>query len=179
MAQNVAFQYGMRFGIASGLFGLVYGVLGYLLGTSFFTNWWLGLIVLAISVGICVFGVFQLRRRFYSADSGFSFKTGFTTYFYAGGVSLLIGVMFNLLLFNVIDPDFSTEVQDAMIDMSISFMERMGAPENVIEESVDKMLETNRFSIGNQLRSIPSGLLLHALFGLIVALITRRKPSFI
>ncbi len=177
MEQGLASKFGLRFGAYASAFTLLYGILGYLIGVQMYTQWWLGVLVWIVTIGILVAGVIQARKQT-TADNGFSFKTAFSTFIFAALVSMVVGVAFNILLFHVIDPAFATEVEEAIIDLSVGMMEKFGAPQASIDEAVDQMLTESQFSIKNQLLGLPKGLIFYAIVGLIVAAATKRKPTF-
>jgi divalent metal cation (Fe/Co/Zn/Cd) transporter len=176
MEQGLASKFGLRFGLYAGAFTLLYGTLGYIIGVKMYTEWWVGIIVWLVTIGILVAGVIQARKQT-SKENGFSFKLAFSTFFIAALIAVVAGVLFNILLFHVIDPEFAIVVEEATLDVAIGMMEKFGTPQDVIDEEVDKMLDQNLFSIKNQILGLPKALIFYAIVGLIVAASTKRKPD--
>jgi len=177
MEEGLASKYGLKFGGYAAAFTVTYGILGYLIGVEMYAQGWLGILVAAITIGILVVGVLQARKET-TLENGFSFKTSFSTFIIASLVPIVAGIAFNILLFHVIDPDFATLVEEALIKSTVGTMEKFGVPQASIDETVDEMLQESRFSIKNQLMGLPMGLIFYAIVGLIVAAATKRKPSF-
>ena len=107
----------------------------------------------------------------------FSFKEAFTTYFLSSVIGIVISVGFSILLFNVIDPSAKDSLNEIIMKYTAETMEKFGAPSSAINEAVKKMQETNPYSTIEQLKGSIYSVAGSALFGLILALIFKSKPS--
>ena len=107
----------------------------------------------------------------------FTFKSAFLTTFFTFVVAGLLGTVFNLLLYNVIDTGLSETLTDASIEQAESMMERFGMPEDQMDEALEKARAdaTDRFSIGGQLMGFVYGLIFYAVISLIVGAIIKKK----
>ena len=65
-------------------------------------KWWLGLSILAVYI---IIGCVLLVKTKKDLGGYMSFKEGFTTYFISSLIGIAISVIYNILLFNVIDPE--------------------------------------------------------------------------
>jgi hypothetical protein len=175
MKANSFINTGLQYGGIVGLVSVLYGVFGYINGPQSFTNWWVGILLWVFVITTLIIGVVQSRKKYSDSTGAFAFKSAFTVFVVGSLVATCMGVIFNILLFNFIDPGFKEEVADAIYEMTISMMERFGAPDDAIDEALAKADENDQFSIKNQLLSIPKAITFYAIVGLIVAAATKRK----
>ncbi|MEZ0131134.1 DUF4199 domain-containing protein, partial [Flavobacterium sp. LBUM151] len=54
------------------------------------------------------------------------FKDAFTTYFIAAVTGILISTLFNILLFNVIDPGAKDTLSEIMIKYTVGMLQKFG-----------------------------------------------------
>lgn len=167
-----------NYGLISAAIGIVYTVIGYVTGnTSLFTTWWLGILVAVIGIAIVATGTVKYK----GTQGGYlsfkdAFMVSFLIFFFAG----IISTIFNMLIFNVVDPGFAEELNQAILETTINQMEKFGAPEQAITEAITKMEEQGgQFSFGNQVKSFGFGLIFYAVLSLIIAAFTKKNaPVF-
>lgn len=147
-------------------------VLGYVLNMEMLVKWWLGILLLIV---IIVFGIMSVGKAKGILEGFISFKQAFSAYFITVAIGILISVVFNIILFNFIDPEAAQQLQQQIIDNTINMMEGFGAPADAIAEQVDKMEAQNQFSVGTQLMSVAWQLVFQAVIGLIVAAIMKKS----
>lgn len=144
----------------------------YALSLDSLTKWWVGIIFLLLAVAIGIVSVAKSKALL----GGFiSFKQGFTSYFITIAIGLFIAVITGILIFNVVDPGAAEYLQEQIVEISRSMMERFGAPESEIEKAIAEMESQNSYSVGNQLQSFVFQLAFYSVFGLLIALIMKRK----
>jgi hypothetical protein len=80
-------------------------------------------------------------------------------------------------LFNFIDPSAKDSIKDISIKYAIEMMHKFNAPSSSINEAVKKMQENDQFSIIELLKGSAFSIVFSSLFGLLLALIFKSKPS--
>ena len=161
-----------NYGIILGVIVTLISVLVYSLAMDIMIEWWYGIIMFLIALTVGILSTAKAK----SLLGGFiSFKEAFTAYFITIAIGLFISVLVGILLFVVIDPDAAVTLQEKVIESTVGMMERFGAPEESVNEVITNMEGQNSFSAGNQLQSFLIQLVFYSVFGLLVALIMKRK----
>jgi hypothetical protein len=137
------------------------------------------LVLLAPILFMIIFSIYQ-TINFRKSNGGYlSFKEAFTSctgVLMAGGFIVLV---FNLMLFSFIYPEFSNVMIDAQIEISITLLEFFNSPVEQIEESVALIEENSNFSPKIFVNSYIKSIILYTVFGLLVAAFTKKdKPKF-
>lgn len=167
---------GINFGIITGVISVLITTSIYAIDLALMTKWWLGLSILALYI---VIGCVLLVRTKKDLGGYMSFKEGFTTYFISALIGIAISVIFNILLFNVIDPDAAIHLKELTLESTVQMMEKFGTPTSAIKETVEKMKDYNQFSTIEQLKGSIWSIVGSAIFGLILAAIFKKdKPVF-
>ncbi|MFC4740597.1 DUF4199 domain-containing protein [Flavobacterium ponti] len=165
---------GITFGIITGVISILITGFIYLVDIKLFTAWWLGLVSIAIYLGIGIYLLIKTRKEL---GGVFSFKDAFTTYFISAVIGIAISVIFNILLFNVIDPSLKDTVQELSIESAVSMMKKFGTPTSEIKKAVEGMSETNQFETMSLLKGSAFSIIFSSIFGLILAAIFKSKPK--
>ncbi|MGK0386299.1 MAG: hypothetical protein ACI849_000908 [Patiriisocius sp.] len=165
-------QSSIQYGLVLGGILALFTILMYALNQELFLEWWIGIITILIVIGTGIVATAKAKGLL----GGFmTFKEAFSAYFITIAVGLLISTVVGILLFTFIDPDLATYLNEQSVEVTRAFMERFNTPEADIEEALNKMRETDNFSIGNQGKSYIYGLVFQAVIGLLIALIFKRK----
>ena len=144
----------------------------YAINLETLTKWWLGILFFLLALFIGVVSVAKSK----SILGGFiSFKEAFTSYFITIAIGLFISVLTSVLIFNIVDPGAADYLNERILDISRSMMERFGAPEAEIEKALADLEGKNNYSIGNLLQGFVIQLLIYSVFGLLIALIMKKK----
>lgn len=170
--KSIAANYGLYLGVILALIT----VLAYAINLDLYTEIWFGLAILAIIIALGIVSAIQAKK----ANEGFfSFKNTFTAYFITVLIGLVISAVVSILVFNFIDPEASSELQEKIMNTQIERLESFNVPAEAIDETVAKMeAQGNMFSISNVLQSIVWQLLGFSVVGLIVAAaIKKSKPE--
>ena len=165
---------GVSFGIITGVVSALITTAIYSIDLNLFTKWWLGIIIFLFYITI---GIVLLSKTKKELKGIFSFKEAFTTYFISAVIGILISVSFNILLFNVIDPSVKDTLNEITIKYTVETMEKFGAPSSAINEAVKKMQESSPYSTLELIKGSAFSIAGRALFGLLLALIFKSKPT--
>lgn len=165
---------GVSYGIITGVVSALITTAIYSIDLNLFVKWWLGIIIFLVYI---VIGIVLLSKTKKELKGIFSFKEAFTTYFISAVIGILISVGFNILLFNIIDPSAKDAINEIVIKYTAETMEKFGAPSSAINEAVKKMQENNPYSTIELLKGSAFSIAGSALFGLLLALIFKSKPS--
>lgn len=161
-------------------YGIILGVIGVLNATlvyafHLYTAWWVSILGLVISIVIyCV----MLSKTKKEMGGVFSFKDAFTTFFLASVLAILIGTIYNVVLYNFVDPGAKEIVKEESIKATVSIMEKFDAPAASINEAVAKLEKEDQFSISSLLTNAVIGLAVSCVIGLILALIFKSRPTY-
>ena len=107
----------------------------------------------------------------------FTFKEAFTTYFIFAVIGVLIGAIFNILLFNVIDPSASDTVKELTIKSVVETMQKYNTPASTINEMIAKMKENNPYSTIEILKGSAFVIVFYSILGLIMAAFFKSKTQ--
>lgn len=167
---------GINFGIITGVISVLITSSIYIVDLSLMTKWWLGLTILAVYI---VIGCVLLAKTKKDLDGFMSFKEGFTTYFISALIGIAISVIFNILLFNVIDPEAAVTLKEMTLKSTADMMKNFGAPTSEIKKAIEKMKDYDQFSTLEQLKGSIWSIVGASIFGLILAAIFKKdKPVF-
>ena len=165
---------GISYGIITGVISALITATIYSIDLNLFTAWWVTLLNLSFYI---IIGVLLLTKTKKELKGIFPFKDAFTTYFISAVVGILISVLFNILLFNVIDPSAKESIKEVSIKYAVEMMEKFDAPSSAINDAVKKMQETDSYSPIELLKGSAFAIIISALFGLLLALIFKSKST--
>ena len=132
---------------------------------------------LAIPIVFILLGVRDTKKNFSYFTFGNALAAGMVT----GIVASAIVLTFNILFMTVIDPQWEQQLADEVLISTEEFMEKMGAPDQAIEEAIAKAKEDGAGKaqgIMGQIKSAVGGIGWYLLLSLIIGVIYRDKePS--
>lgn len=133
--------------------------------------------VMMFVVPIIFYWIAASRQR--KALGGFiTMKEAFQVIFIVILISLAISTVYGLIYTKYIDPDCMVRMKEAMLD----FFESMGSmPQDSIDEQMKRMDETIETSAkpSKLLYSFAQSIIIHSIFGFIVALIVKKERQAI
>jgi hypothetical protein len=152
----------LNYGVLLALLSIVLQVISYVLDVHIDRPWWLSVLQLFITVSIIVYGI----KTFKMDNAGFltisqSLKTGLAISLVAG----LIGVVFNYIFMNFIDPDFIQKTLDFSREQML-----VDYP-NMPQEQIDNSLEISAKFMSPWIMSAIA-ILATLFFGFIISLIS-------
>jgi hypothetical protein len=166
---------GITFGIISGLVSVLITTTMYIIDIELFTAWWIGLLSVAFYITLSCILLSKTKKEL---NGQFTFKEAFTTYFISAVIGIVISVLFNIILFNFIDPSLKDSIKELTIKSSVQMMEKFGAKSADISKAVKNLEESDQFGIVQQLKGIFFSILFSSVFGLILAAIFKSKSSY-
>ena len=165
---------GITFGVIIGIVSALITSTIYAIDLNLFTSWWIG--VLSILTYLTL-GIILLSKTKKELNNIFPFKDAFTTYFIATLIGILISTLFNVLLFNFIDPSAKDTLSELMIKYAVNMMQKFGTPASAINEAIAKLKENNPYSTLELLKGSVFSIVFSSIFGLILAAFFKSKST--
>jgi len=169
-------KHAMNFGLIAALIGILYTLVGYIMDPELLVNWWAGLMIFIVYIVLFIMTSSKVKKE---QDGFISFKDAFTGFVLTSIISGITAVVFNLLLFNMIDPEFGEQVKELQIEKSVQMMENFGADEAIIDKSIADLEATDNYAIGTQVKGFFMMLMFNIIIGLIVAAVMKKNPPLI
>ncbi len=149
-------------------------VLIYAVKLDLIIEMWFNIALLTV---VIAFGIVASKRA-KKANGGFIFfKEAFIHYFIAIAVGTAISTVIGIVIFNFVDPEAATQLNEQILLKSKQMMERFGMPQEAMTTALEEASKKDNFSIGSQLQSYVFSLALYAVIGLIVALIIKKTDT--
>ncbi|SHG84890.1 DUF4199 domain-containing protein [Flavobacterium defluvii] len=174
MINEVIKRNGINYGIIIGIASALITATIYAIDLNLFVSWWFGLLGIAINVTISIILLSKTKKEL---NGIFTFKDAFTTYFIAAVIGILISTLFNIVLFNVIDPGAKDTLSEIMIKYTVGMMQKFGTPASAINETIAKMKTSNPYSTVELLKGSIFAIVVVSIFGLIFAAFFKSKST--
>lgn len=160
--KKIAIQYGLI--LAS--IGILFQLVAYLVDPALIGNMMIGVLILLGYLGILIYSMVAVKK---GLGGYMTFKEGFTSFIVTFVVFMGISTLFNLLLFNVIDPDYAEQVKEISLESAASMMESFGMSDEMVQQSLQEQEAqmADQFSVGSMIK----GFFLNTLFGAVLGLI--------
>jgi hypothetical protein len=175
--QQSPFQAAVKPGITMGLVSLAVTFIAYFIDSTLLASGWFALVALVIFVGLIIY----FGREYRNELGGYmTFGTAFNFSFIAILVSGIIGLIGQLLLFNVVDPELPGVLADLTFSTQMSFMEKIGQnPDNMDPKVLQQMKESSvsQFTPLGQLKGFGIGIIFYAIIALILGAILKKKDK--
>ena len=166
---------GIIYGVISGVISILILTIIYTADVMLFVSSWITFLKVVIFIGLAILLLVNTKKQL---NDQMNFKETFKTYFIFASISLLITTIFEIILFNFIDPSLKDTLKELLIKTIVPFLEKFNTPAKAINEAVKKIQENDQFSIVELMKGYFSYLVISALFGLILATIFKSKsPS--
>ena len=167
---------GISFGIITGVISLLITFSIYIIDLSLMTKWWLALLIMLFYI---IIGCILLIKTKKELGGFMTFKEGFTTYFISAVIGIAISVVFNIILYNYIDPEAADTLKQLTMESTANIMKGFGAPASEIKKAIENLQEYEQFSVIEQIKGSAYSIIGSSIFGLILAAIFKKdKPVF-
>ena len=164
-----------RLGLIAAAISIGYNLVAYIVDLTLMTNVWFGIILWVVTIGLMVASAIQAKK----ALGGFiEFRDAFGAFMITYLLHAALSTLFVIILFNVVDTDAAARLNEITIEASVGMMEKFGAPEEAIDQSIEQLESTNTFGVWPQVRGFLTGIIVYAVIGLIVAAIVKKKPIY-
>lgn len=176
----------INLGLILGLIFSLVTVYGYTIDSSINFNF---LVFIPILIFPLVFGIISIVKAKKENGGFISLKIALKNYLTTITIGFFISTLINVLLFNVVDPDYKEVVKKVQIDgyetikdNTITRMEDRNSSDSQIEktekkfnETIEKMKSGDQFSIGKQIQGFLMMILAYTFIGLIISAILKKK----
>lgn len=167
-------NHALKHGMILGAISIVIVVLFYVIDSSIMVSFkFLGL-MLVVGLGYVIYAGINFRSE---GDGFLSYGKAYQHGFLALAVSGVIGTIFGIILYQVVDPDLANRMTEAIIRNTEEMMAGFGAP----QESIDKAIEDMRtdlpsqFTVGGQALTFLKSLIWYAIIAAITSLFVRKN----
>jgi len=166
---------GITFGIITGVVSILITTLIYTFNIKLFTSFWTGLISFLFYISISIVLLAKTKKEL---SGVFPFKQAFTTYFISAVVGIVVSLIFNILLFNYIDPAAKETIKELSIKYAIEMMKKFNTPTDAINKAISDMQANDQFSISQLIKGSIFTIAFSAVFGLILAALFKSKSTY-
>lgn len=163
---------GISFGIITGIVSIVITTLIYVTDVQLFLSGWITFGKILIFTGIAAVLLTKTKKEL---NNVFPFKEAFTTYFISAAVGILLATIFEIILFNFIDPSLKDTLKEMSIKFTIDMLQKFGAKAADINKAVADLEKTDQFAVGQLIKGLFSYYVMAAIYGLILAAIFKSK----
>ena len=174
MINEIIKRNGITFGVLIGIVSSLITATIYAIDLNLFSSLWIGITSIIVYL---ILGIVLLSKTKKEVKTVFTFKDAFTTYFIAAVIGILISTLFNVLLFNVIDPSAKDTLLEITMKITANMMQKFGTPASVINEAISKLKETNPYSTIELLKGSIFSIIFSSIFGLILAAFFKTRST--
>lgn len=166
---------GITYGVISGVLSVLITTMIYVFDVKLFLSSWITFLKFVIFLILTIVLLISTRKQL---QNDFNFKKAFTTYFIFILTASVITTIFEIILFNVIDPSLKETLKEMAIRYASELLEKFGTPTNKINEAIKNIQENDQFSVIQLIKGFFTYTLLSSIFGLILAAIFKSKPTY-
>ena len=150
-------------------------MLTYVIDVSLMVEWWFGIVSILISMGLLIYLGINYRNDIGGILSyGDAFKFSFLVFF----VSYVVGIIFQIALYTVIDPELPETMKQLTVEKTVEMMEGFGLSDEALDAAiigVEDGIDEATTPMG-MIKSSPWGILFLLLFSAIAAIFIKRNP---
>jgi len=169
------FQHALRWGLILGAVSIGLTCIFYAVDYSMLANWKMGIIMFAIFIGVAIYAGINYRNE----TGGFiTYGKAFQYVFVVMAISGLISVVFNMVLYTLIDPELPQKLTEVALENAQKMLEGFGMPEDKMDQAMEdaRRRTENQFSISGLAMGYGIGLIIYAVLSLITAIFVRKNP---
>lgn len=175
--QQSPFQAAIKPGLTIGLVSLALTFIAYFIDSTLLGSGWFGLVAIVLFFVLIIYFGKQYRTEL----GGFmTFGTAFNFSFITMVISGLVGLVGQILLFQVVDPSLSSVLADQAFETSLSMMEKFGQDPDTLDPAVLEKIKADTaksFTLSGQLKNFGFGLIVYAIIALILGAILKKRDK--
>jgi hypothetical protein len=175
--QQSPFQSAIKPGLTIGLVSLALTFIAYFIDSTLLGSAWFGLVAIVVFFVLIIYFGKQYRAEL----GGFmSFGTAFNFSFITILISGLVGLVGQILLFQVIDPSLAGVLADQAFETQMSMMAKFGQDPDTMDPALLEQMKTSTvdsFTLMGQLKTFGFGLIVYAIIALILGAILKKKDK--
>ena len=165
----------ITFGIIIGVFSMLVTTCIYVIDLELFISMYLGIFLIIVFL---IIGIILVKKTKKELNGFITFKEAFTTYFLAAVIGATMSTVFNLILFNVVDVEAKTELNNLTAKFTLETMQKWGTPESVIEETRGELYAVDNYSPLSLLQGLITSFVLSAVMAVILGLAFKNKLAY-
>jgi len=174
MINEIIKRNGITFGVTIGIISALITATIYSIDINLFLSGWLGASIIGLYLVICVILLIKTKKEL---NGVFPYKDAFTTYFIAVLIGITISTLFNIILFNFIDPEAKETLKELTAKYTVEMMQKFGTPASAIKEAITKLKESNPYSIIELAKGAIYSIVFSSIIGLIMAAFFKSSTS--
>ena len=166
----------LKWGVICGAAGIVLVLLFYIIDYAWLASFKILGIALVVTIGIIIDGGIEYRNE---CGGYLSFGKAWQHGFLMMAISGVFGIIFNILLYTVIDPELPAKVTEAAMENTRQMMENFGMQEGPEMDKALEKAETDslaRLTAFGFVKGYLFQLIFYAIFALITAIFVKRNP---
>lgn len=167
-------NHALKHGMILGAISVVIVVLCYVVDFSIMVSFKFLALMLVIGLGYVIYAGINFRSE---GDGFLSYGKAFQHGLMVLAISGVVGTIFGMILYHVVDPDLSNRMTDAIIRNTEEMMAGFGAPQESIDKAIEEMRTDmpNQFTIGGQALTFLKSMIWYAIIAAITSLFVRKN----
>lgn len=163
----------VRSGVIIGAIGIIISLILYVANPDLLVSMWLFLILILDIILMVIFGAQYRNQTGGFISFGNAWKHGFITLVVAG----LLGILYNLLLYYVIDPELPAYLTDVAVENAGEMARSFGADDATAEQAMEDARErtADQYTAGGMLLGFGIQLIVYAVIALITGAIVKKN----
>lgn len=172
--ENTIKKNGSTYGLILGIILVLFTTIMYVVDLSLFTSTWVGIVNFVIIIG---FGIYTSIVNKKVLKGIMTYKEAFLSFILPIIIGMAIYVLYNILLFNVIDPEAKGVITDNIVKMTRDMMSKFNVPAADINKAITEIENKDNFGPWPQIQSYFFMIVFYSVLGLLVALIFKTPAN--
>jgi hypothetical protein len=165
---------GLTLGVIMGVILVLITTTMFVVDLSLFTNWWIGVVNFVIIIGIALYSSISSKKELKGI---MNYKDAFLSFILPIIVGVAIYVLYNIILFNVIDPNAKIVLTENIVAMTKEMMGKFKLPATEINKAIAEIENKDNFGPLAQFQSYFFQIAFYAVLGLLVALVFKTPTT--
>ena len=130
---NFNYQEVLKAGLLVGFASVFIVLITYIINFEISLEWWYRLLTLSVTIGLVIYLGINYRTNI---GGYMSYKRSFKFSFLVMTVSYVMGIIFNIVLYTVIDPGLPV-IKQITIEKTVEMMEGFGSSDEIIDATIE------------------------------------------